>query len=35
MCSTASRMNRNELPQMTEVAVNSSSDFRVTAPDYP
>lgn len=25
MCSTAMRMNKNELPQMTEVAANSSS----------
>ena len=25
MCSTATRMNRNELPQMTDVAPNSSS----------
>ena len=25
MCSMAMRMNKNELPQMTEVAANSSS----------
>src|SRR5438105_10188655 len=35
MCSTATRMNRNELPQMTEVAANSSSDFLLTVPYYP
>jgi hypothetical protein len=29
-CSTATRMNKNELPQMTEVAANSSSAFRFT-----
>jgi hypothetical protein len=27
--------NRNELPQMTDVAANSNSDFRVTAPALP
>src|SRR5207248_11728680 len=32
MCSTATRMNRNELPQMTEVAANSSAAFRLTFP---
>ncbi len=34
MCSTATRMNRNEQPQMTGAA-NSNSDFRVTAAAYP
>ena len=28
MCSTATRMNRKELPQITEVTVKSSSAFR-------
>ena len=35
MCSTATRMNRNELPQMTGAAANPNSDFRVTAAAYP
>ena len=35
MCSTATRMNRNELPQMTEVAANNSSVFRVTVLTCP
>jgi hypothetical protein len=35
MCSTATRMHRNELPQMTRAAANSNSDFRVTAAAYP
>jgi hypothetical protein len=36
MCSTATRMNRNELPQMTDVAPNSSSAFLVIGlPHYP
>jgi hypothetical protein len=29
------RMNRNELPQMTNAAANSTSDFRSPLPDYP
>ena len=32
MCSTATRMNRNELPQMTDVAAKSSAAFRFTFP---
>jgi hypothetical protein len=28
-CATVTRMNRNELPQMTEVAANNSSAFRL------
>ena len=35
MCSTARRMNMNELRQITEVAANSSSDARVTSPAGP
>jgi hypothetical protein len=31
MCATATRMNRNELPQMTDVAANSIHAFRFTA----
>src|SRR6266536_2162107 len=31
-CSTATRMNRNELPQMTDVAANSTAAFLVTVP---
>src|SRR5690242_3260561 len=30
MCSTATRMNRNELPQCTEVTAQSSPAFRLT-----
>ena len=32
---TAIRMNRNELPQMTDAAANSNGDFRVTVPGLP
>jgi hypothetical protein len=32
MCPTARRMNRNELPQMTEVTVKSNRAFRFTFP---
>jgi hypothetical protein len=33
-CATATRMNRNELPQMSEVAANSSSAFRLMVLTY-
>jgi hypothetical protein len=31
MSATATRINRNELPQMTEVAANSTHAFRFTS----
>jgi hypothetical protein len=33
-CSTATRMNRNELPQMAEVAANSNTAFRLTSSPF-